>query len=165
MAKKLGKNLQAVASPGPLTIGETTYLVSQPSPSTLGSLVTAAVAWAKKQKRAPAGLAEALEGVPEHLQVVMAKEFAQTIAQPVEVEPEDAAKQYAMTAEGAAMLIWLAARKHQPGLQLQEVRALITDENLFQVLADYGEVIQVPGLKEEDGDDPKAGGPGGSPGS
>jgi hypothetical protein len=147
---------ELVSAPAPLTIsgtdGDRTFLVSKPTKKDSLTIYNWAVQHLKEAK--PQGLSrEELDGLPPHLQELMVKEYAKAARGKRRVTEEDV-QEAMLTPEGMAFMLWVSARKQEPGLKLHEVQALVTADNYEQVFADFGEATGIE--DEEGGVDPKA---------
>lgn len=156
---------ELISAPGSLTITAddvvTTLLVSAPTPADLMTMRR----WvrARPSKADSQGLSSAeLEGLSAEDRIVVLKEYARTAKGKRDLSPEELLD-VLQSPEGCACMVWLAAKRHQPGLRLEDVQALVTAANVDQVLADFDEAAGVEDEEGEEGTiDPKADGPGSS---
>lgn len=127
------RNELAVSRQGSVKIGDTTFLVSQPTDQDMGTLL----AWVRKRQRDPLTmLGESLDGVP-------AKYHKEVIKATVEVKhaggamPSDAfIHDQLSTPEGTAFLAWLLVRKAHPDATLESLSKVITAANAPDILAE-----------------------------
>lgn len=145
-----------VGGGGILTVGGRTFVVRKPSARDLVLMQK----WLMSQPlKHQGGLTEDdLKNLsPEH-QMMLIREFAKvskTRRAPTEAE----AMEMVLSPAGVAMQLWLAARWDQPGLTQEEIRKLITEDNVTDVIVDLDEAVRADPTGGES-DDPKA--PGGT---
>lgn len=160
--KKQIRNQQITAAPGPLTVGGKTFLVGPPTPADLLNLRRwLRREWAKQPAAAGPALASAdLAALDPADRRVFLEAYAGRLTAKREPTEEEAFDLMTSPA-GAAYMVWVSARKHQPALTLEEVRSLVTEENVDQVLADFDEATghADPDDPAPDAIDPKAPGP------
>src|SRR5688572_16796349 len=136
MAKNKKADRLVVSAPGPLTVGDKTYLVGPPSKADLLNIRK----WVRKNHTrllgAPAGLgftSKDLEGFsPEDRRAFIA-EAARGVKMGKKELTEDDVFDLLTTPEGAAYMVWVSARKFDPTVTLKEFTDAITDENVEQV--------------------------------
>jgi hypothetical protein len=153
----LAKQAAVAGAPGVLDIqdadGKThTFLVSRPSASDLIVMRKWILAQSLPDQGQAQGLTSAeLEGLKPEERALLIREYAR--AKGSRREPtENEAVLIVFSPAGVAMQVWLAARRHQPGLKKEEVGALVTESNYEQVINDLDRAIGAA----EDPDDPKA---------
>jgi hypothetical protein len=162
-SKKQTRNEKVTAAPGPLKLGERTYLVLPPTPADMLSLRKYLRGRHRKERATAAGDAlpglrsEELAGLTPEDRLAVLREFARTKATDTggkSTMTEDEAFDLLQDPDGASYMIWLSARRHQT-VTLEEIRAAITDDNVDQILEDFDEAS---GAEDpETGDiDPKA---------
>lgn len=157
MAKNKKADQLVVAAPGPLTIGDKTYLVGPPSKADLLNIRK----WVRKNHSrllgAPTGLgftSKDLEGFSLEDRRLFIAEAAKGIKKPKKELSEDEVFDLLTTPEGAAYMVWIAARRFDSSVTLKEFTDAITDENVEQVLADFDDAT---GVEDKEGEaDPKA---------
>lgn len=160
----LAKQSAVAGAPGVLVVKdaagqEHTLLVNKPSATDLILMRKWVLAQPLPEGGAGQGLtSEELGGLKPEERVLLIREYAR--AKGTRREPtEGEATQLVYSAPGVAMQVWLAARRHHPGLTKEAVAKLVTEANWEQVISDLDAAVGA----DEDPDDPKA--PGGPPSS
>ncbi|VTS03282.1 hypothetical protein [Tuwongella immobilis] len=146
---------EIISAPGPLTIGNRTLLVSAPTPADLFTMRKWIFANAERilQSSQPVGLQQAdLDRLDPEAQQTLLREFAMARSRKRELSADELFD-VTTSPEGAAMMVWLATRKHDRSIRLEEIQALIDASNVDQVLADFDTAT---GVQVEDQIDPKA---------
>lgn len=147
---------ELVSAPAPLAIKgpdgtDRTFLVVPPSKK--DSLTTYRWAVQHLKEAKPAGLSsEELKGLCPEDRAVLLKEYARAAKGKRAVTEQDI-QDAMLTPEGLAFMVWVAAKKQDPALKLQDVQALVTEGNCDQVFADFADAT---GIDEEGEVDPKA---------
>ncbi|MEO2090709.1 MAG: hypothetical protein ABGY75_14585 [Gemmataceae bacterium] len=146
------RNQELVSAPTPLTIGDRTFLVVPPSEKDTITIYR----WARQHIREckPVGLSsEELAGLSPEDKAFLLKEYAKTAKGKRQITEQDI-QDLLFEPEGLAFMIWVSAKKQEPSLKLEEVKALVTEDNCDQVFADFGEAT---GHEDREGHlDPKA---------
>lgn len=162
---KARRSEEIISGPAPLTIthGERTdtLLVSPPTPSDLYSFRK----WARKNAFSLLDKVEVdrltpkqLEGLSPEQQRVILQAYGTALAasRPRDLSAEDVLD-LTLTPQGAAMMVWLAARRHRGGLTLEYVQSLIDESNVEKVVSELDE-LTAPEDGETGTPDPKADG-------
>lgn len=152
------ENQSAVAgSPGVLEVGGRTLLVCKPSPRDL--LVMQKWLLSRPVEDEDKGLTSAeMAGLSPEDKLLLIREYAKAKRgkrSPTEGEVINSI----YSVEGVVMQLWLACRKHQPGIQKADIEPLVTAENYDDVLTSLDASL----LAAEDTPDPKS--PAGPPSS
>ena len=122
----------ATGAPGALRLGETTWLVSQPTPAdhlALRSFVKA---------RLPTPLeavARKVKDLPPEVQAVAVKAAVELEASGSELTADRVQEELA-TPEVCGWWLWMLARKEQPWAKPADFRSQLTTDNVHAVLAD-----------------------------
>jgi hypothetical protein len=126
-------NHLAAGANGAVTLGDATYLVAQPTKAdfiALGKMLRKE--WHAKNCRPLAAIADELEGLPPDL-----REFAIKAAVGIKAKASapDSGALSALIAEpeGCAAWVWILTRKTSPGLTLEQLRTIITEQNVNDV--------------------------------
>lgn len=146
-----------VSAPGPLTLGDRTFLVGKPSKADLVTIRTWVRQSAPRILGATAGLgftSDDLKGLsPEDRRLFLA-EAAKAAKRGKKELSEDQVMDLMTSPEGAAYMVWIAARKHDPSVTFEWLKAQITDDNVADVLAAFDDAT---GVQDAEGEpDPKA---------
>jgi hypothetical protein len=133
-------NRLASGMPGQVTVGGRAFLVPQALEGDLGAFAEEAIKInARRRDRRLMELFKELrdyELAKQFYTESEAAERADFTAMLRNREMDDASYNFhraAMSAEGAAFLLWVMARRAEPGLQLADVRALVTEDNATSV--------------------------------
>lgn len=146
-----------VSAPGPMTIGGRTFLVRGPAKADLLTIRT----WIRKNYARilgrPPGLgftSEDLAGLSAEDRKLFIAEAARTAKRQRDEISPDEALDVTTCPEGAAFMIWVAARRYDPTITFEWLKKEITAENVEQVLADFDTAC---GVEDKEGQpDPKA---------
>lgn len=147
---------QTISAPGPLTIKlgdrEVTYLITSLTPADSKTLHKFLREHAPK---AP-GLMEADLGdlSPESRRIVLAEYGrAKAVGKVEEIRiTAELLETVGTSPKGAAFMVWLGARRNHPGLTLQEVQGMITEDNADLVYEAY---LRASLPDDKDAPDPK----------
>ena len=128
-----------ISAPGTIKLGNTTYLVAKPSEKDVFAVFFHAKKEAKKLFNPIQEVTDALRGLP-----VSEQQKTELLLQAHRVkvsgeEPEDASTAYLTSPRGAAFYAWMLIRKEHPGVTLEEIQGLITEDNVVSVFADLDE--------------------------
>lgn len=138
-------NQLATGAPGTISVGETTFLVGQPTDADFVTMRKHFVKVWKARNSAPLkAVAEAVKGLPPAVAAEAIKEAARLQAGNQEPS-DDAIKGMIHDAECCAFWVWVLAKKHDAGLKLDVVQSLVTDETVDDVFA---QLLVATGLKD-----------------
>ena len=144
MAKTTRSEL-AHGAPGPLTIGDRTFLVSPPSLRDLQTIRS----WVKKQLPTPLQAAiRDLAGLPVELREVAIREAVKANPGGADVTGE-AMREHLISAPGCRFMTWVLCKKEQPDLTLKELEPLITEDNAADVFVALDEAAGLSALGKE----------------
>jgi hypothetical protein len=134
-----------------------TLLVTKPSANDL--IIVRRWVLSQQLPEQARGLSSAeLAGLTPEDRMVLIKEYAKAKAGGRREPTEAESLELLCSREGVVLMVWLAARKHQP-ITREEVSAFVTAENCEEIMALLDKAIDA----NEEPTDPKA--PGGSPSS
>ena len=118
-----------------LTIGDTRFVVSQPTDDDAVTLANELRRQAQAKVKSPlAAISESLQGLPAAVQEkAIEKAVALTAGGKVQPTQDQIAAQI-YEPEGCRFWLWLLARKNKPDLSLEDLKSVITAENAGDVL-------------------------------
>lgn len=146
------RNELAAGGTGLLDLGGRTFVVSPPTDSDFATLAGELRRLAKRRVRSPlAAVAEELAALPAEYRR-MALEAASAIAAAGPVEPtQDQVGAMLYEPEGCRFWLWQLARRNHPGLTLEELKGVVTADNVTEVLAGLSSATKVDRLGKSTG--------------
>lgn len=129
-------NDAATGAPGTVVVGEKIYLVSQPTDADFVTLRKHLRELFGRSAKSPLkAIMDDLKMLPLHLQAEAIKAAVQQQSGGGSEPTADAMQSILYTPEGCCFWLWLLARKNDRALDIQTVRASITEENVDDILA------------------------------
>lgn len=139
-----------------MTVGDRTFLVGKPSKADLVTIRTWVRTNAPRILGATAGLgftSDDLKGLSPEDRRLFLGEAAKAAKRGKKDLSEDQVMDLMTSPEGAAYMVWVAARKHDPSVTFEWLKAQVNEDNVADVLAAFDDAT---GVRDEEGDpDPK----------
>jgi hypothetical protein len=127
---KVERNTEAAALARPLLLGDTTLLISQPTPSTMAAI--AAVVRRRCRRDTPLGRVvgdPALKELSPQERMEVLREAGKVQARGDQAVDPLALMDEMLEPPSLAFAIWTLARPNHPDLRLEEITALVNEDN------------------------------------
>ena len=132
-------NESIISPPGTIDLGGKTYLVSKPMEKDVFAVAMYAKKLAKRKYNPIRETLDALQGLTASEEAKTAVILQAHRVQSSGEVPADAISDELMGPKGCAFYAWILIRKNHPEVTLEQLQALITEDNAVVVFADLDE--------------------------